>query len=54
MFGDFFKGNTFRALSVIDDPDDKVSYDGHPLNKPKQPFSSSAYNQQQFKFKCNR
>ena len=45
VLGDFLKGNSFRALSVIDDPDDEVSRDGQPLNKPKQMPSTSAYNQ---------
>ena len=33
VLGDFLKGKSFRALSVIDDPDDEVSRDGQPLSK---------------------
>ena len=40
--GDFIT-NRFKAISVVDDPDDQVSYDGRPLEK--HPPSASAYYQ---------
>ena len=40
------RSNTFRPLSVIDDPDDDVFYNGQPLNK-QQLLLSSVDNLQQ-------